>query len=311
MVAEYHSSVLVEQVVAALAPERGRLFCDLTCGDGGYTLALLERSPHAKVAAIDQDEEALRRAQARLADYAERVVFIRGNFRDLETLLRPYGFQDLDGIMCDLGVSMLQISSPMRGFMFSADGPLDMRMSRDNPLTAADLVARLSEEELADIIYKYGEERQARRIAAEIVRARQRKPLQMTADLAAAVKKAVGGKFLIKSLARVFQSLRIYLNDELGALEAMLPQALALLKIGGRMAIVDYHSLEARVIKDFMMRESAPCTCPADLPVCVCGRKPRIRIVHRQIKPSQAEIAANPSARSARLRVFEKIRNEA
>ncbi len=191
--------------------------------------------------------------------------------------------------------------------MFSADGPLDMRMDRHRERTAAEVINTLSEKELGDLILQYGEERHARRIAAAIVRARAKKPFETTAELADVVRRTVGADHVVKSLARVFQSFRLFVNEELEALRDFLPQALRLLRIGGRAAVIDYHSLEARIVKEFMARESNPCVCPPDLPLCVCGRKPSLRVVHRQIKPDEEEIEANPSARSAHLRVFEKI----
>lgn len=304
----YHKPVLLQSVLESLNLPTGRLFCDMTLGDGGYSQAILERLPkNGRVYGFDLDEQALDRAGERLSCYGESFVAGKGNFKDLTALLHSVGVQVVDGIVCDLGISTLQISVPERGFMFSASGPLDMRMSADSGQSAADVINTADERELADIIFQYGEERQARRIAAALVRERSKRPLASTADLAEIVRRVVGDRFVIKSLARVFQSFRIYVNDELNNLQQFLPQALDMLTVGGRLAIVEYHSLEARIIKDFMHRESHPCTCPKDLPFCACGKKPRLRVIHKLIKASAEEVGNNPSARSARLRVLEKI----
>lgn len=303
----YHTSVLQQEVLDSLNVESGGLFCDVTLGDGGHAKAILDRLPSkGVVVGIDQDSQAIQRAQHRLAAYGTQFRAIPGNFRNITELLGSAGIQQVDGFLCDLGVSMLQISEPSRGFMFSQSGPLDMRMSATGQ-TAEEIVNTLSEEELADIIYQYGEERKSRRIARAIGRHRKERAIRTTQDLRDIVRQVVGERFLIKSLARVFQSLRIYINDELGSLQEFLPQALSLLRSGGRLAIIDYHSLEARVIKDFIYEQTHPCTCPKDLPMCVCGKQPTLKIVHRQIKPSENEILRNPSARSARLRVMEKL----
>jgi 16S rRNA (cytosine1402-N4)-methyltransferase len=304
----YHKPVLLQSVIESLNLTTGRIFCDVTLGDGGYSQAILERLiKGGRVYGFDWDEQALGRAGRRLAAFGESFVAVKGNFKDLTVLLHRLNVQAVDGIVCDLGVSTIQISVPERGFMFSVSGPLDMRMSTDSGQSAAEVINTAGERELADIIFQYGEERLARRIAAAIVRERSKKAIATTADLAEIVRRVVGERFVIKSLARVFQSFRIYVNDELDNLQQFLPQALEMLTFGGRLAIVEYHSLEARIIKDFMHRESHPCTCPKDLPRCACGKKPRLRVIHKLIKASAEEISNNPSARSARLRVFEKI----
>ncbi len=308
MVELYHKSVLRNEVVESLNLVSGRIFCDATLGDGGHTLAMLEHLPvEGTVVGIDRDAQAIERAQQRLASFGDRFIAIQGNFSDLEELLRKNSIFGIDGVVCDLGVSMLQISDPRRGFMFSAPGPLNMRMQADDGLTAADIINEFSEQELADIIWKYGEERQSRRIARAIVRERDKRKINSTDELAEIVRSVVSGRFVIKTLARVFQAIRIYINDELGSLERFLPQTLNVLNTGGRLAIIEYHSLESRIIKAFIYRETHPCTCPKDLPVCVCGKEPRIRIVHKLIKPTEQELAFNPSSRSARLRVIEKL----
>jgi 16S rRNA (cytosine1402-N4)-methyltransferase len=304
----YHKPVLLQAVLESLNLTSGCLFCDVTLGDGGYSQAILERLPQGgRVYGFDLDEQALHRAGNRLANFSGLFIASKGNFKDLAVLLHRFGVQAVDGIVCDLGVSTMQISMPERGFMFSASGPLDMRMSTNSGQSAAEVINSAGERELADIIFQYGEERQSRRIAAALVRERSKKSIETTGELAEIVRRVVGERFVIKSLARVFQSFRIFVNDELNNLKKFLPQALDMLTIGGRLAIVEYHSLEARIIKDFMQRESRPCTCPKDLPRCVCGKKPRLRVIHKLIKASAEEISNNPSARSARLRVVERI----
>lgn len=310
MVEAFHKSVLLEEVLEALDPASGRIFCDVTLGDGGHTKAILmSLGATGLVIGIDRDAQAIERAQQRLAPFGDRFKALHGNFADLKELLTTINIRQVDGIVCDLGVSMLQISEPSRGFMFSAIGPLDMRMQVDKGLSAEKIINELSESQIADIIWRYGEERKSRRIAHAIVKARQEKHLTTTADLAAAVRRAVGEQFIIKSLARVFQSFRIYINDEMNSLERFLPQAVALLRPGGRLAVIEYHSLESRLVKDFIYRETHPCVCPKDLPHCMCGRKPSIKIVHKLVKATATELATNPSARSARLRVVERLRN--
>ena len=303
----YHTSVLQQKVLEFLNLDSGRVFCDVTLGDGGHTKAILERLPEQGVViGVDQDSQAIERAQRRLAAFGKRFKAIQGNFKHITTLLDEAKIKQVDGFLCDLGVSMLQISEPTRGFMFSQSGPLDMRMAKSG-MSAADIVNTSSEQELAEIMQKYGEERQARRIARALVRQREDHPIQTTGELADIVRRVVGQQFVVKSLARVFQSLRIYINDEIGSLRDFLPQALELLSSGGRLAVIEYHSLEARVVKDFMYEQTHPCVCPKKFPVCVCGKQPTIKIINRQVKPDEEEVRQNPSARSARLRVMEKL----
>ncbi len=307
MVDAFHKPVLLKDVLDALNVASGRIFCDVTLGDGGHSKAILESlNAEGLVIGLDRDAQAIERAQHRLAPFGERFTAVQGNFADIKELLTSIDVRQVDGILCDLGVSMLQISKPSRGFMYSADGPLDMRMQSAGP-TAADIINEYDEKEIADILYRYGEERRSRRIARFICDARQAQPLTTTGELAQIVRHAVGENHIIKTLARVFQALRIYINDELRSIERFLPQALELLSPGGRLAVIEYHSLESRLIKDFIYRETRPCTCPKELPQCVCGKEPTIKIIKRLIKPTDDEIAANPSARSARLRVIEKL----
>ncbi len=307
MVDAFHKPVLLQDVLDALNLASGRIFCDVTLGDGGHSKAILESlNAEGLVIGIDRDAQAIERAQHRLAPFGERFKAVQGNFAEIKELLTSINVRVVDGIVCDLGVSMLQISEPGRGFMYSADGPLDMRMQSAGP-TAGDIINQFSEKNIADILYKYGEERRSRRIARFIVEARKRQHITTTAELAEIVRRAVGENHIIKTLARVFQALRIYINDELRSIERFLPDALEMLAPGGRLAVIEYHSLESRLVKDFIYRETHPCTCPKELPQCVCGKEPTIKVISKLIKPTNEEIAENSSARSARLRVVEKL----
>ncbi len=304
----FHKSVLLPQIVELLQAHRARLICDVTAGDGGHSEGFLNQMPlDGCVIAMDQDPQALQRAQQRLARFGDRFIAIKGNFRNFSSLLPHTGRGQVDGILADLGVSALQINDPAKGFMFSADGPLSMQMDPDSGLTAADVVNSFEERQLAQIIRDFGEERAWRRIAAAIVRARNRQPLTTTRQLADIVQRTVPGPHTIKSCARVFQSLRIYINHELENLQLFLPQAVAEMKQGARLAVLSYHSLEDRCVKEFMRDQAHPCICPPKLPRCVCGATPALKLIGKLIVAGQDEITQNPSARSARLRVAEKI----
>ncbi|MDZ7361189.1 MAG: 16S rRNA (cytosine(1402)-N(4))-methyltransferase RsmH [candidate division KSB1 bacterium] len=304
----FHQPVLVEAVSEFLLAPNVNVIVDATLGDGGHTLALFEKGGAGlRVIGIDADAEALARAQARLQNYQERCRLAQGNFRSLTQVLGSLGVTQADGILADLGVSSRQIDQPERGFSYLADGPLDMRMNPDLPHTAAGLLARLEREELKKIFREYGEEKFAGPIATAIVKQRLQRSLQRTGDLRQVVEKVVKGPHRIKSLARIFQALRIAVNDELEALNEFLPAALAALRPGGRLAVISYHSLEDRIVKQFFKRQEKGCTCPAEFPACVCGKQAQVRILtSKPVTPGPQEIAVNSRARSARLRVAEK-----
>ena len=305
-----HQPVLLEEVIQALRPHSEGVYVDGTIGAGGHAAAILSASaPHGQLFGLDQDKNALAIAKQRLAKFGDRVHLLHANFDQLQRLATQYHFPLLDGILLDLGVSSMQFDRPERGFSFQADGPLDMRMDETGGQTAADLVNHLPERELADLIYRYGEERQSRRIARAIVSAR---PLRRTKELAQVVAGAMAGKrsrpAKIHPATRTFQALRIAVNDELGALERAMPQALNLLKPGGRLAVISFHSLEDRIVKQYFRQESQDCICPPEQPVCTCRHKASINIItKRPIMPSSAEVNENPRARSAKLRVVELI----
>ena len=264
-------------------------------------------SERATLFGLDRDDEALKRAESRLAPFRDRVRLLLGNFRDLSRLVEEAGIGEADGILADLGVSHLHLTKPERGFMFSESGPLSMRMGPDADVDVETVINEASEEELAQIIREYGEESAYKKLARAIVSRRIRHRLRTTGDLADVVRRVVRPPYVIKSMARVFQAFRIYVNREIDNLRQFLPQALECLRIGGRLAVISYHSLEDREVKDFYRTEAASCICPPDFPVCRCGHVARLRPLGKLITPDADEISGNPSARSARMRLAEKI----
>jgi 16S rRNA (cytosine1402-N4)-methyltransferase len=305
---KFHAPVLVAPVLQFLLTAETRTIIDATLGDGGHSLALLEKGgAELRVIGIDADAEALAVAPTRLAQFAERFQSIQGNFRSLASLLGSLGVTSVDGVLADLGVSSRQIDQPERGFSYLQDGPLDMRMNPNLPHTAAHLLATLEQDALKRIFRDYGEEKLAAPIARAIAKQRAQRPLQRTSDLRQIVEKIVHGPNRVKSLARIFQALRIAVNEELEALNELLAQALALLRPGGRLVVISYHSLEERIVKQFFKGQAKGCTCPPEFPVCVCGKQSQLSILTaKPIAPGPEEIAANSRARSARLRAAQK-----
>jgi len=303
-----HTPVLVREVVELLAAGRGGFFVDATVGAGGHARALLEAAPGVRLLALDRDPDALALARERLAGFGERVRFAEANFGDLDRELE--GFPLPDGILADLGLSSMQLDEPSRGFSFRRDGPLDMRISRSGR-SAADVVAAASVEELSRIFFEYGEERMAVKIARAILEERSRGPITTTRQLSRIVARVKGDREKIDPATRVFQALRIEVNEELQALSRFLAAAVQKLNAGGRLAVLSYHSLEDRMVKDAFRRQSGVCLCPPKLPVCVCGaRRALLVLTRRPIRPGDSEVHRNPRARSARLRVAEKIAPE-
>ncbi len=291
-----------------LAAGRGGFFVDATVGAGGHARALLEAAPGVRLLALDRDPDALALARERLAGFGERVRFAEANFGDLDRELE--GFPLPDGILADLGLSSMQLDEPSRGFSFRRDGPLDMRISRSGR-SAADVVAAASVEELSRIFFEYGEERMAVKIARAILEERSRGPITTTRQLSRIVARVKGDREKIDPATRVFQALRIEVNEELQALSRFLAAAVQKLNAGGRLAVLSYHSLEDRMVKDAFRRQSGVCLCPPKLPVCVCGaRRALLVLTRRPIRPGDSELHRNPRARSARLRVAEKIAPE-
>jgi 16S rRNA (cytosine1402-N4)-methyltransferase len=303
-----HLPVMAAEVVEFLVTRTDGTYVDCTVGAGGHARMMLNNAPEGTLVGIDLDSRALDVAERRLSDFGERAKLVRGNFADLSAIAAEVGLEHVQGVLFDLGFSSMQLDDPSRGFSYRTDGPIDMRMDQSEGPNAARLLERTSERELAQIIRDFGEERRAYPIARSIIEARERGKLTSTADLAAAVAATKPGH-RSKTLSRVFQALRIAVNRELENLAEGLAQAVDLLAGGGRVAVISYHSLEDRLVKRYFARCERPCVCPRDIPQCVCGRVPTLRVVTRRIvTPSDAEVARNPRARSAKLRVAEKLR---
>ena len=302
-----HVPVMVREVLAALNVRPGGRYVDGTVGAGGHALAIMEAaSPGGSLLGIDRDPEALDVARRHLARFGDDVRLVQGDFGEIDRICRQFAFVPVHGVLLDMGLSSLQLEGAERGFSFQREGPLDMRFDPGQELTAAQIVNEYREDELADLLWRYGEEPQARRIARRIV---ERRPLHTTIELAKVVEEAVGGRARRQShpATRTFQALRIAVNQELLSLEAALPQAYGLLGDLGRLAVLSYHSLEDRLVKEFIRRESRDCVCPPRQPVCTCGHKAGLRPVSRgAVRPSAEEVAQNPRSRSARLRVAER-----
>ncbi len=307
-----HIPVLLNEVIEALNPRPLGRFIDCTVGNGGHAAAILDRClPGGMLIGIDADPEAIKAARIRLAPYGDAVHLVNDNFANLNTIYQKINQNmplRINGILFDLGLSSLQLEDSDRGFSFQKDGPLDMRFSPDQKLTAYEIVNTYPEFRIAQILWTYGEETRSRSIARQIVQSR---PLKTTLQLAQAVEKAVGSeRGRIHPATKTFQALRISVNQELVNLESALKQSIGLLEMDGRLAVISYHSLEDRIVKQFMQRETTDCVCPPETPVCICGHKARMTLVNKKIiKPTAAEIEANPRSRSAKLRVAERIRD--
>jgi 16S rRNA (cytosine1402-N4)-methyltransferase len=309
---EGHLPVLAEEVLTMLAPASGSLQIDATLGGGGHTERILEAtSPDGRLLGLDADGAAIARVLERLVRFGDRLVLRQVNFRDLATVAPAAGFDPADGLLFDLGLSSFQLSDVARGFGIRAGGPLDMRFDTRSGIPASELLATLDAAELRVLFRKYGEEPHAGKIARAIVNARRSTPIATAEELVALVERVAPagtpGRRRIHPATRVFQALRIAVNAELDALEVALAAAVSLLRPGGRLVVLSYHSLEDRIVKQFMEAERKGCICPPVVPVCVCGRRPRLRLVGKSLTPSAAELAANPRARSARLRAAERI----
>jgi 16S rRNA (cytosine1402-N4)-methyltransferase len=300
------------ETVNLLAVEGGSIFVDATFGLGGHTAAILESDPKAEVIGIDQDRTALAMAKTRLGDAAKRVRFCYGNFVDIAKVVRGEGFEKVDGIVADLGLSSMQVDSEERGFSFRFDAELDMRMDADSDdETATELLERLSEEEIANVIYQFGEERASRKIARRIVEARKAgNPVRTTFELKKLVESVVryNPKEGIHPATRTFQAIRIAVNRELEVLATFLDDSIDLLNIGGRLAVISFHSLEDRIAKQTFQRRAGKCQCPPKIPKCVCGAAKEVEILTRKpMIPGDDVVRRNPRSRSAKLRAIEKI----
>ena len=306
-----HRSVLLEECIDALNIRPDGVYVDGTLGGAGHSEQIVRRLTTGRLIGIDRDEHALAAAEERLAPYRERVTLVHSDFRELDTVLDRLGIGGADGMLFDLGVSSPQLDQAERGFSYMADAPLDMRMDQSEGLTAYDVVNLWPRETLRRILFEYGEERYAPLIAAAIERARTGEPIRTTLQLADIIRSAMPPQALREKqhpAKRSFQAIRITVNDELAAVEQMMQQAISRLNPGGRLAVITFHSLEDRIVKNAMAQAAKGCTCPPEFPVCVCGKKPQIVPVSRKpITSGEQELTENPRARSAKLRVAEKI----
>ena len=298
----HHVSILLEPCLAALQIKPDGVYVDATTGGAGHSLRIAERlHDSGRLICIDRDDEALEHAKIRLKDVWQRVTAVKSDFREIDKVLESLGLAGADGILFDLGVSSPQLDHAERGFSYMQDAPLDMRMDRTQKLTAYDVVNSWSREEIRRILFEYGEERYAPLIAAAIEREREKKPIEGAMPGKAKREKQHPAK-------RSFQAIRIAVNDELGAVREAMDKAIDCLNPGGRLAVITFHSLEDRIVKAAFQQAAQGCTCPKEFPVCVCGKKPKVRLTPRKpILPDEKEIGENPRARSAKLRVCEKI----
>ncbi len=307
-----HKPVLLTEVLTWLSPQSGGIYVDCTLGGGGHSIGILEQSaPEGKLVGIDQDLDAIEAARSNLAAYGDRMVLVKDNFYHLPQVLDHLEIAKVNGVLIDLGVSSYQLDNPARGFSYMQDAPLDMRMDQESLYDAKKVVNGRSERELTEIIRQYGEERYAARIAAHIVKEREKAPLETTGKLVEIIKKAIPAKARRDGphpAKRTFQALRIEVNNELGIIKETLRTAVDRLVAGGRLCVISFHSLEDRLVKETMRNLAHPCTCPRDFPVCVCGNKPLVKeMVPKGIVPTEDELLSNPRARSARLRIAEKL----
>ena len=298
-----HIPVLLNEAIDALQVEPGGRYIDCTVGEGGHAAAILEKG--GQLLGIDIDPQSIEVARARLLPHGQMAILINNSFENLEQICSSLGFQPVRGILFDLGMSSLQLSNTKRGFSFQYDAPLDMRFNPTQELTAATIVNAFTEEDLASIIERYGEERRSTKIARSIA---QNRPLSSTRQLATVVARAVGMRGKIHPATKTFQALRIAVNQELERLKAALKQAVNILEVGGRLVVIGFHSLEDRLVKEFLRRESQDCLCPPQTPVCVCGHRAILKLItKRVVTPSPAEVLANPRSRSAKMRAAERI----
>ena len=306
-----HKSVLLDECIEALNIHPDGIYVDGTLGGAGHSFEIVKRLTTGRLIGIDRDRVALTAAEERLRPYLDRVTLVHANFSEIRSILNNLSIPGVDGMLFDLGVSSPQLDDAERGFSYMADAPLDMRMNRDDPLTAAELVNTWSAEELRGIFYEYGEERYAPQVAAAIVRRRESKPIETTLELAEIIRSAMPPQALREKqhpAKRCFQAIRIAVNDELGAVRRLMEDAIDCLNPGGRLAVITFHSLEDRIVKTAMQAAAKGCTCPPEFPVCVCGKKPRVTVLTRKpIVSGAAELNENPRARSAKLRVAEKL----
>ncbi|MBQ7344679.1 MAG: 16S rRNA (cytosine(1402)-N(4))-methyltransferase RsmH [Oscillospiraceae bacterium] len=307
----YHVSVLLDECIQALDIKPDGIYVDGTLGGAGHSSEIAKRLTTGRLIGIDRDPVALEAASKRLAPYADRVTLVHSNFCQIASVLEELQIDGVDGILLDLGVSSPQLDDAERGFSYMADAPLDMRMNSEDTLDAYAVVNGWSQEELKRILYDYGEERYAPQIASAIVRRRAEKPIETTLELVDVIRSAMPAAALREKqhpAKRSFQAIRIAVNDELGSVEKVMKDAVGCLDEGGRLAVITFHSLEDRIVKNGMAAAAKGCTCPPNFPVCVCGKKPKVKLIARKpIVSGQEELERNPRARSAKLRVCEKL----
>ncbi len=307
----HHVSVLLEECIQGLAIKPDGIYVDGTLGGAGHSSRIAAKLTTGRLIGIDRDNVALEAAAERLRPFEDRVTLVHANFCDMDQALQELGIDKVDGILLDLGVSSPQLDDGQRGFSYMTDAPLDMRMNGEDTRDARQIVNTWSYEELKRILYDYGEERFAPRIAAAICRRREQAPIETTLELVDVIKSAMPASALREKqhpAKRSFQAIRIAVNDELGAVETVMKKAVPLLNPGGRLAVITFHSLEDRIVKNAMAEAAKGCTCPPSFPVCVCGKKPQVRIVTRKpIISGEEELERNPRARSAKLRICEKL----
>ena len=307
----HHKSVLLDECIQGLNIKPDGIYLDGTLGGAGHSSQIVRRLTTGRLIGVDRDQVALEAAAQRLAPWKERVTLVHSNFKDIVGILDRLGIEKVDGMLFDLGVSSPQLDDGQRGFSYMADAPLDMRMNREDRLTAYDVVNQWPREELRRILYEYGEERYAPQIAGAIDRKRQNAPIETTLQLVDVIRGALPAQALREKqhpAKRSFQAIRIAVNDELGSVRQMLEEAIPRLNPQGRLAVITFHSLEDRIVKSAMAAAAKGCTCPPEFPVCVCGKKPQVKLINRKpITSSPEELEENPRARSAKLRVCERL----
>ena len=307
----HHISVLLEECLEGLAIKPDGIYIDGTLGGAGHSSQIVKRLETGRLIGIDRDPVALKAAGARLEPYKDRVTLVHSNFSEMAQAVKNLGLPGVDGILLDLGVSSPQLDDGERGFSYMADAPLDMRMNNEDPLSAYTVVNTWPQDELKRILFDYGEERYAPRIAAAICRRREEAPIKTTLELVDIIRSAMPAQALREKqhpAKRSFQAIRIAVNDELGSVEKAMKEAIPLLNPGGRLAVITFHSLEDRIVKNAMAEAAKGCTCPPNFPVCVCGKKPQVKLITRKpIVASDEELEVNPRSRSAKLRVCEKL----
>ena len=305
---DYHKPVLFDEVIENIVTNKEGVYLDCTLGGAGHTQGILENtSEKAVVIAIDQDDDAIEFAGKKLESYKERIKIFKDNFKNLDTVLYMAGYEKVSGILMDIGVSSYQLDDPERGFSYKYEAKLDMRMNKNAKISAYEVINEFSEQEIADILYKYGEEPKSRRIARKITEARKEKKIETTTELADIVIRAIGKSMKRHPAKRTFQAVRMYVNQELEVLEEALEKAVELLEDRGRLLVITFHSLEDRIVKNKFREFEKPCKCPPNIPICVCGKESLGKVITKKpIVAGELELNDNSRAHSAKLRVFER-----